>query len=490
MKKIFVPFACLSLLCLTMQAMAEDAATVDALNVRISRIENGLLPQTVIKGRPLQPMRLAERMAALKVPGLSIAIIHQGKLEWARGYGYADAVSKQPVTVETRFQAASISKPVTAMAALALVERGSLNLDGDVNQQLLSWKLPGNAFTDKQVVSLRGLLNHTAGINVHGFPGYAASQDVPSLVDVLEGKKPANSAAVRVTALPGSAWSYSGGGYSIVQLLMTDASHESFPVLMKKTVLDKLGMEHSSFELPENWQSMAASGHLANGKPVPGKWHRYPEMAAASLWTTPSDLALFAIEIQQSSVGKSNKVLSPEMARKMLTPSKLKDYGLGVFLSPVTDKQAGFGHSGSNEGYRTMLTTFTSTGQGAALMTNSENGSELIQEVLRAISMEYGWTDYKVVEKIARAGDANEYKSLAGEYVLAGYPVIITAEADRLYVKAAPLGGDQQELFAALDGSFFMLNNTVSLRFEKDANGDVSALVVERGGKSIGKKIK
>lgn len=490
MKKFLFPLACLPLLCCLVQArqaVADDTAVIDA---RIVRIENGLLPQTVIKGRSLLPMRLTERMEALKVPGISIALINQGKIEWARGYGYADVASKRPVTVETRFQAASISKPVAAMAALALVERGTLSLDGDVNQQLVSWMLPGNSFTEQRAVSLRGLLNHTAGVSVHGFRGYAVGEDLQSLLEVLDGKKPANSAAVRVTALPGSAWRYSGGGYSVAQLLMTDTSHESFPALMKKTVLDKLGMEHSSYDLPASWHAMAASAYLADGKPVPGNWHRYPELGAAGLWTTPSDLARFAIEIQQSSTGKSNKVLSQEMTRQMLTRSKLSDFGLGLFLGTAKDEHGSFGHSGSNVGIRTMFTAFTSTGQGAALMTNSDNGMELIQEVLRAISAEYGWTDYKVVEKVAIAGDAQEYKKFAGEYLVANLPVVVTADGDRLYVKADPLGAGQQELFSDVNGNFFMLNNRIAVRFEKDADGIVTGLVVEGGKKSSGKKIK
>jgi len=471
----------------TAQAVADDATTIAE---RIQHIENGLLPPAVIKGRPVQPMRLSDRMEALKVPGISIALINQGKIEWARGYGYADLASKRPVTVETRFQAASISKPVTAMAALALVERGTLNLDGDVNQQLVSWKLPANAYTDKQPVTLRRLLSHTAGVNVHGFQGYAYNEDIPTLLQILDGKKPANSAAVRVTTLPGSAWSYSGGGYSVVQLLMTDTTHERFPALMKKTVLDKLGMEHSSFELPAQWQAMTASAYLADGKPVSGNWHRYPELAAAGLWTTPSDLARFAIEIQQSSAGTSNKVLSQDMTRQMLTRSKLSDYGLGLFVGAVRDEHESFGHTGGNIGIRTMMTAFNSTGQGATLMTNSDNGAELIQEVLRAISVEYGWTDYRVVEKVAVAGDAGEYKKLAGEYVVANFPVVVTADGDRLYIKAEPLGAFRQELFPDGNDNFFMLNNEVVVHFEKNAGGMVNGMFIEGERKSSGKKIK
>ena len=198
--------------------------TDSAIAVRIARVENGLLPATTAAGAVAQPMRLGARMAALKVPGVSIAVINNGVLEWARGYGMADVANGRPVDEHTRFQAASISKPVTAMAALSLVQAGKLSLDQDVNLRLSAWKLPENEFTARRKVTLRALLSHTAGISGHGFGGYPAGARLPNLLEVLDGKPPANSAAVRVAALPGSAWKYSGGGYQIVQLLLTETS--------------------------------------------------------------------------------------------------------------------------------------------------------------------------------------------------------------------------------------------------------------------------
>lgn len=367
------------------------------VSARIGRIENGLLPATAAAGAAAQPMRLAERMATLKVPGISIAVINGGVIEWARGYGMADVANGRPVTEHTRFQAASITKSVTAMAALTLVQAGKLSLDEDVNLRLAAWKLPENGFTAQRKVTLRALLSHTAGISGHGFRGYAAGAPLPSLLEVLDGKPPANTAPVRVEALPGSVWKYSGGGYEIIQLLLTETAREPFDVFVQHAVLDKIGMRESSFVLPAAWEAVATNAYLADGRVVPGKWHRYPEMAAASLWTTPSDLARFAIEIQNSAAGKSNKVLSQEMAKEMLAPG-IEAFGLGLFLGEKTDARANFYHGGGNEGFRTMMFAYNSSGQGAVVMSNSDNGFVLNEEVLRAIAREYGWTNYLVAD--------------------------------------------------------------------------------------------
>jgi CubicO group peptidase (beta-lactamase class C family) len=391
MKKLLV----IATLAVSFSNVAYAQQLDSAIEARIERVENGLLPAAVVGGSPIQQVRLGERMTALNVPGISIAVINNGVLEWARGFGLADVASGRPVNEHTKFQAASISKPVTAMAAMSLVQAGKLSLDEDVNLRLVAWKLPMNDFTAQRKVTLRGLLSHTAGIGVHGFHGYAAGKPIPTLLEVLDGKAPANSNPVRVEALPGSAWKYSGGGYEIVQLMLTETTREPFDRFVQHTVLDKIGMNESTFILPAKWEAAASSAYHADGREVPGKWHRYPEMAAASLWTTPSDLARFVIEIQKSASGKSNKVLSQKMINEMLTPG-IEDFGLGLFLGEKADARRSFYHGGGNEGIRNMMFAYTSTGQGAIVMTNSDNGQALIDEVLRAIAREYGWTNYLV----------------------------------------------------------------------------------------------
>ena len=215
---------------------------------------------------------LDERLKSYAVPGVSIAGLDGGKLDWGRGFGLTERNGDKPVTPETLFQAASLSKPVAAIVALHLVDQGKLKLDEDVNLKLRSWKVPDNGFTVTEKVTLRRLLNHSAGLTVHGFAGYAQGQPVPSLLQVLDGAKPANSAAVRVDMLPGSKWRYSGGGYVLMQQLVMDVTGKPFPQIAQEIVLGPLGMSHSTFEqpLPTALEGNAATGHRSNGAPLPG----------------------------------------------------------------------------------------------------------------------------------------------------------------------------------------------------------------------------
>ena len=290
-------FAILLISVLAASAPAVPQSAPAAVEARISRIENGLLSPVVVAGRPIPLMTLAARMAELKVPGVSIAVIYNGAIEWAKGYGAAEAGTQTPVTPRTLFQAASVSKPVAALAALRLVEQGRLVLDEDVNAKLKSWKVPENEFTKAEKVTLRRLLSHTAGLTVHGFGGYPADVPVPSLAQVLDGEKPANSAAIRVDIVPGTVWRYSGGGYTVMQQLLIDVTGRAFPDILAELVLKPVGMTDSTYEqpLPEARRGGAAAGHTSDGKLLPGRCHTYPEMAAAGLWTTPTDLARFLL---------------------------------------------------------------------------------------------------------------------------------------------------------------------------------------------------
>jgi len=330
------------------------------------------------------------QMRERHITGLSLAIIEDGRIVKAAGFGFADIDRKVTVTPATLFQAGSISKSVAAMGALHLVETSQLSLDSDVNRLLRTWKVPENRFTTERKVTLRGILSHNAGLTVHGFPGYDVSEAIPTLVQVLDGTKPANTPAIRVDYVPGSKWRYSGGGYTVMQQLMIDVTGERFPDFMRDAVLKPLGMLSSTYEqpLPSDRTSSAATGYRSNGKAVPGKWHVYPEMAAAGLWTTPSDLARFAIGIQQSLAAKSNPVISQAMTRQMLTNQKDGD-GLGVFLKG-DGPQFIFYHGGSDEGFESLMTAYAHTGKGAVIMINA-NDSNTLDEILKAIGKQYGW---------------------------------------------------------------------------------------------------
>lgn len=338
------------------------------------------------------PVRLSlqQLMELYKIPGFSIAVIDNYQIVWAKGYGVTDAGSKTPVTMKTLFQAGSISKPVAATGTLWLVEKGELSLDEDVNRKLKTWKVPENELTKTEKVTLRRLMSHTGGLTIHGFPGYDIDDPLPTLVQILNGEKPANTGPIRVDIVPGTEERYSGGGVTIEQQLVIDVTGKPFPEFMRETVLEKIGMTDSSYwqPLPAAWAGHTAAGTRADGKMVHGRWHVYPEMAAAGLWTTPRDLAKFAIEITLSKQGKANRVLSEKMTNEMLTPVK-DQAGLGFFLDKRNPGQ--FGHDGADEGFQALLTMNANTGKGVAIMANSDRGIAAAQFVADTVAKEYGW---------------------------------------------------------------------------------------------------
>ncbi len=455
-------------------------------DARIARIENGLLSAVTIKGQPAPTMTVGDRMKHYHVPGVSVAFIDHGQVAWTRAYGFADVAAKTPATPETLFQAASISKPVSALAMLRLAQDGKLKLDEDVNLKLRVWRVPENEFTKEQKVTLRRIVSHSAGLTVHGFPGYASDETVPSIVQILNGEKPANTAPIRVDTVPGTLWRYSGGGYVVMQLLLTEVTGKPFPQILHDLVLQPAGMTHSTYEqpLPKSLASAAATPYRANGEAVKGGPHTYPEMAPAGLWTTPSDLARLAIEVQNEFAGKSNKILSQEMMRQMLTRQK-GDWGLGFGLQN-SGAQLLFGHGGANEGYRCDLEAYAESGQGFAIMTNADSGGALQSEFLRAVAKEYNWPDFQPAERALGKVDPALFSTYSGTYEITGMgKLTISTKEGKLFILADPLGPDPQELLPESDTQFFVLSNEASFTFQKDDKGAISKLIIKAGSQSF-----
>jgi CubicO group peptidase (beta-lactamase class C family) len=394
--------------------LTSEADPPGPLQERIQRVENGLIAVTTEREFEWgDPKTLAERMEHYGVPGVSIAVINDYQLEWAKGYGVLEAGRNEPVTPDSLFNAGSIAKPVSAAAALVLVERGLLDLDRDVNDKLVSWQVPENEYTAVEKVTLRRLLSHSSGL-ADGFamrsssdPEYdwwiASEGETPTVTiqQLLEAQPPADDGRpTRVTRVPGTAYEYSNLGYGVVQLLMTDVTHQPFSELMQETVLGPVGMTSSTFEqpLPEQFRDRATTEHYVNGQPFEGKRHHFPLLASGGLWTTPSDLARFAIEIMRARAGESDLLLSQELASEMLTPqievpeSFFSDsYGLGFDLA-AEGQEFRFMHTGGTWGSTCLLWVYPETGQGAVIMTNSASGEGAIRfEILLSIAAEYGW---------------------------------------------------------------------------------------------------
>jgi CubicO group peptidase (beta-lactamase class C family) len=462
-------------------AQATPPASASNVQDRIARIEQGLLPPVIVKGETPPGMKLLDRMTFYKVPGVSVAVIDQGRIDWVRGYGYADVAAQRPVTPHTRFQAASISKSVAAAAALHFVEIGKIDLDRNVNDYLKSWKVPDNDFTREQKVTLRRILSHSAGLTVHGFPGYEAGKPVPTLVQVLDGEKPANTPPIRVDMVPGAKWRYAGGGYMVMQQMLIDVLGKPFPETLQRAVLSKFEMKDSAYSHPlrADWQPFAATAYRPDGKPVEGKFHTYPELAAAGLWTTPGDLARFAIGIQDALAGKSHKVISKGMAEQMLT-RQIENDGLGLFLDGQ-GQTLRFSHGGANEGFQCMLVGYAHTGQGVAIMTNSDRGSALITEILFAISHEYGWPDYKPAERTEVKVDPGLFGGYVGRYQLApNFIITVTQEGDHLFTQAT--GQSKVEIFPQSDRVYFLKVVDAQITFVPDGQGRATELILQQGG--------
>ncbi len=413
------------------------------------------------------------QMAQRRIPGLSLAILQDGKLD-ARAYGVTDLGGTQRVTATTLFQAGSISKSVAALGALHLVEQHKLNLDTHVNASLTTWKLPPSEFTATKAVTLRTLLSHTAGLTVHGFPGYGVSAPMPTLVQVLDGTAPANTEAIRSDAIPGARWNYSGGGYTIMQQMMIDVTHQSFPDFMQRAVLAPLGMSNSSFAqpLPAAMARTTAAGHYPGGRIVEGRWHLYPEMAAAGLWTTPSDLLRFAAEVQQSNAGKSNKVISQAMTREMLTEQKDMD-GLGVFLED-SGSALRFGHNGRDEGFDALLTATVVGGQGAAIMINANDNSAMSARIRSFIARMNHWpnsTPYVRPAPVKVA--AQELDAAVGRYEMSNNNMVaFVVDQGRLFRSSDGL--PDEEFVPLGNDTFASLDRPAQMTLARDASATVT----------------
>jgi len=420
---------------------------------RIVEVEKGLLPAISIRGRARAPMTLADRMQHYRVPGVSVAVIEDGRIAWARGYGKAGG-GGGTVEERTLFQAASISKPVTALLALMLVERGLLDLDEDVNWRLRSWRLPKNPLAGERRVTLRRILSHTAGLTVSGVPGYLPGTPVPTLTQLLDGVAPATNGPVRVERVPGTAFQYSGGGICVAEQLIIDVTGRSFAELTRELVFDPLKMEDSTFAqpLPAALEEWAAAGHTSGGDAMPCRWLVQSGAGAGGLWTTPSDLARFVIELQRAYAGRSN-VLGQGLAREMLTAQEASHVGLGPWLEGE-GASARFYHAGSNVGYRARIVGYVEGGRGAVVMTNGDDGEVLCIEVLNAIAQAYRWPDFVVEKEIAEI-DRSGFGRYAGEYeVLPGYRLSVRHEDGRLFASAPGYGAG--EMHPESDASFFL----------------------------------
>ncbi|MCA9761221.1 MAG: beta-lactamase family protein [Streptococcus sp.] len=472
--------------------MAENIFINSALNQeeveeRIVKIENGLLPAIAIQGHPVSKIRLDQQMEHYGVPSVSIAVINNGQIEWAKSYGILEAKTNRAAHVSSLFQAGSVSKPVAAFGALSLVQNKTLDLNEDVNQRLISWKVPENEYTKLQKVSLKHLLSHTSGFNVIGFDGYRQNEKVPSLMDMLNGLSPANNPPVKVEFKPGERMSYSGGGYTVMQQLVEDTTNVSFADFMDSSVFKPLEMSRStmSYPLPPYLSKDAAFAHPANGLPMEGGYKTYPESAAAGLWSTPIDISKWLVHIQDSlSNDHQSPILTKETLQLMLT-HHIAPYGLGPVVNG-DGKNIDFSHKGRTDGFACGFVAFPFLGKGVVVMINSDNGSCLVDEIIRGVSEAYEWPSYKTSLRKEIPISKNDLKECPGRYGTEQekndiYDVVVFEENGELFVRFGH-ASIPYKLHKAEENKFFLIETGFEVLFyEKDGATKKLVVVIQAG---------
>lgn len=504
MRARFFPKLFAALVASGVPTMAIAEATADASEPPDRIVQMTAALPEVAQGERRLTLSLDQWMKALAIPGLGIAVIDDYRVVWAQGFGVTTPGPQgTPVAPDTVFQAASIAKAVTALAVMRQVGQGRLDLDGDINDAMESWTLPGSDVQAGEPVTLRQLLAHTGGITPGGFAGYAKDATVPDLRQVLDGAAPATNAPARVVARPGTEVAYSGLGYSLLQLALQDRLGQPFDTVMQDTVLRPIGMHDSHFgpNPPETAQARVARGHLGVGAPVQGGWFLHPELAAAGLWSTPRDLAAFAIALADARRGRDGALLSRELATQMLTPHR-EGTGLGLV---VRDEPAHgwFAHSGGNVGYFAHVEMLADTGQGVVIMSNSDAGQALASLIIAGVAQAWDWplADRRQltpgrVERLFAQVDRVAHQRVkvdvapevlaryVGRYELApGQVFELTLVEGQLQLRL----GDQPRfpLFAESTTKFFLEAVDAQVSFMLDADGQPTSLVLHQGGRDL-----
>ncbi len=422
-----------------------------------------------------RPQTIADRMAMHKVNGLTIAVIRDYKLEWAKGYGWADVDEKRPVTPETMFQPGSISKSLNAITILDMVEDRKLSLYTDINTQLKSWQFPYDSISKGKKITIADLLSHSAGLGVHGFLGYSIGDTYPTIPQILDGLNPANSEPVRSIFEPGKQMEYSGGGTMISELIAMDASGLTYDQLVQNRIFTLLKMTNSSFTQPPAaaFKNQLATGYRTSGEEVQGKYPVLIEQAAGGLWTTPSDLSKFIIEMQLSANGNSNKILSEKMTKTMLKPYQNKEVALGVFIEEANGHKY-FSHSAGNLGFSGKYIASLEDGNGVVVFINSDGGGSIIEEVITSVANIYKWKG--IAQTVSQQEitpvpvDQSVMNDLVGTYRDGNAVCTIHTETGKLWFKA---GGQSWESFFTSQNEFLQRESQTIKQISRGEDGKV-----------------
>ncbi len=464
--------SCSFLFAFTQSKMESYSAEVEA---RIKEVENNLGSWVELAGVP--KWTLAERMKFYHCNGVSIAVIKDYKIQWARGFGFADSADVRPVTTSTLFLAGSNSKSLNAVGLLKLAQDGKVDLYTDINQYLKTWKFPYDSLSKGKKITIANLLSHTGGLTVHGFPGYETTDTIPTITEILNGERPANTPAIRSMYEPGLKSEYSGGGITISQLIVQDVTGQPYDVWMGEHVLKPLGMDLSSYTQPPPAarQSLLATGYYNDGKPVKGKYHIYPEMAAAGLWTNATDLAKYVIETELVLQGESAKVLDRKMTELRLTPYIDKEAAFGVFINNK-DGVKYFTHGGVDEGFVSQYVGSFEGGNGVVVMTNTYNTS-MFDEIINSVAKVYEWKNYYIpkVENEIKLPES-VLKTYVGKYKIGDDTLSVLLQPGGLYMD---VGSDHPWKMRFSDTThWFVFEHNGAKNFLTDASGKVTGFTI------------
>lgn len=453
---------------------------------RIAAVRNRLAPPNQLDGEDAR-WTVEDRLAHYDCPGVSVAVIEDGAFAWSAGFGQREKGTSDAVEADTLFSGASISKPITAFMALRLVDQGLLSLDDDVNLALKRWRLPDNDFTAGHPVTLRWLLSHMAGTTVHGFGGMPPGSDLPTVLDVLEGRAPARTGPVRVDKRPGASVRYSGGGTMLVQLLLEDVSGEDFETLARRLVFEPIGMPNTTFvnPLPEARRAQAAVGH-ENGQPIPGKWVCVPQLAAGGVWTSAPDYARFMIACRDAWRGAPGALLGRTLAEAMMT-SQGGVFGLGWEIVGAGARKR-FSHGGSNDGYQCEAMCLLESGNGAVVLTNAESGLIFYWEVFAAVAKVHGWDGFMPGPRVLDPIRPEEFARYVGTYdIVSGVemPELRAWEEDgQLFTHIPGMRGGPNATFRDVSGRLFNRSRPSETEAIFGADGRVEELSLKLFGEA------
>lgn len=463
----------------------------------LTALQHGLRPTVIKAGDALPGWSLRERMAHYHVPGVAIAVLEDGEVVEAVGFGVREAGTHDAVDGDTLFSVGSISKVITAATSLRLAALGQIDLDRDVDTYLKSWHMPATPGIAGPAVTMRMLMSHTAGVTVHGFQDYLPGEVLPTLLETLDGKPPAKNDPVRLEREPGSRGDYSGGGIMIEQQVLEDLTGTPLETVARAQVFDPLGMRRSTFENPLS----AARGNIAKahddkGAPtaLPLGWQIFPEQAASGLWTSANELGAFVGALIKSYQGRAAFLPRP-IATQMMTQVSASPHGLGPRLDGAGTTRI-FHHGGANDSYHAWIEGYLETGDGFVILTNGANGYRLHGEIRNALSDALGRGVNPPIRTAALDLDMPAYADYAGSYRIdTTVPmdlrgaIAYSFDFDALEVGHAggaltlrlPEETEPVILLPLTPTHFVTLSGTRQFEFHRDARGEVRAISVEQG---------